>query len=902
MTSTRLGRLSHASRSIVRSVQPRAVPPALVIGLWLGGFVFLPGYLLYAGSSAVVSGLIGLGLFLPIAALREMPLNAAGIAGLSAYLFAHLATDGGLQGHMAGILLALSAAITVSVLTGLAALVVTGLYFVVASLVVQLGIEKVVFSIPGVTNGGPGWSVSQPVLHGWFDTQRAIYVIVGGIVLSIVVGVRLLLRSRLGFQTVLVGHVPEGASAMGLRSWLIKLFVFAASGLLIGIGGLLLDFVNGAPPPTFAAFGLIFSVIYVAIPIASGMRDLSSIWLVAAAFTAIPILLERFHLFPNFMSGMILLLALLLGQYREWSAVQLGALAARFRRVGRVAEASDIRVPGASSIDHELAPQSVAKVVGASASETGGGPPPSDIEARRITVDFGGVRAVDDVSLRLLPGHRIGIVGANGAGKTTLINALTGFVEPQHGSVLLGGRDITRSGPMARARAGIHRTFQFPRLADALTAEQNVVSVHGYCAGNRDRVDWLLSTFGLDGKRAAPVAELSFGQRRKLELVRALAVRPHVLLLDEPTGGLMDDQAEALVDVLVGLQAMEGWALLVVEHNPRVLTRLSQHLLVLENGRTVVEGPTDDVIWQEEVRRVYLGRRVDATRTPHPYASYATPEPRITVTPSIKGKAPRAGRGLIVRDMYLSYGPMPVLRGVSLDCPPGQVVGVVGGNGVGKTSLLSAIAGLVSASAGALSLDGHDITRWPDYRRGQAGIVMVAERRRVLPSLSVRDNLRAGGWGVERDEVEDRVDRVLRVFPRIADREAVPAYRLSGGEQRMLSIGRALVAGARCLLLDEFSLSLSPRMVGELTGIIRALADEGRSILLVEQYIGALLEIADTTHVLQRGRFVFDGPSGVAADWLEEHGYLSQTTRSDLLGRTSSRDRESMAPAPGREP
>jgi branched-chain amino acid transport system ATP-binding protein len=153
---------------------------------------------------------------------------------------------------------------------------------------------------------------------------------------------------------------------------------------------------------------------------------------------------------------------------------------------------------------------------------------------------------------------------------------------------------------------------------------------------------------------------------------------------------------------------------------------------------------------------------------------------------------------------------------------------------------------------------------------------MIAERRRVMPSLSVRDNLLTGGWGLDKDEVEARVERVLELFPRIEERLGVPAYRLSGGEQRMVSIGRALVTGARCLLVDEFSLSLSPRMVGELTEMIRALADEGRIIVLVEQYVGVLLEIADTTHVLERGRFAFSGGGDEAAEWLEAHGYLAQ--------------------------
>ncbi len=316
--------------------------------------------------------------------------------------------------------------------------------------------------------------------------------------------------------------------------------------------------------------------------------------------------------------------------------------------------------------------------------------------------------------------------------------------------------------------------------------------------------------------------------------------------------------------MLLDLQAAEGWGLLVIEHNPRVLTALSQHLLVLENGAAARRG-TDR-------RRPSARRRCAASTSAagwSPGRTAAGP-PRAgrasgaagPVTPVLKGPRPPTGpRGLVVRDLRLEYGPMPVLRGISLECRPRHIVGVVGGNGVGKTSLLSGIAGLVRTSSGSVHLDGRDMSRWPGYRRGQAGMVMVAERRRVLPSLSVRDNLLAGGWGLERDEVEARVDRVLELFPRLAERLSVPSYRLSGGEQRMVSIGRALVTGARCLLFDEFSLSLSPRMVAELTEIIRALADEGRIILLVEQYIGVLLEIAHTTHVLERGRLVYGGSS-----------------------------------------
>jgi branched-chain amino acid transport system ATP-binding protein len=230
--------------------------------------------------------------------------------------------------------------------------------------------------------------------------------------------------------------------------------------------------------------------------------------------------------------------------------------------------------------------------------------------------------------------------------------------------------------------------------------------------------------------------------------------------------------------------------------------------------------------------------------------------------------------GLVVRDLEVYHGVVPAVRRVSLACRPGEILGVVGPNGAGKTSLLSGIAGLHRAAGGQVLLDGTDMTRWPAYRRGQSGVVMVNERRRVFPSLSVRENLAAGGWGLDKAVVAERTEQMLDLFPRLRERETVPSFRLSGGEQRMVSIARALVTGARCLLLDELSLGLAPRIVAQLTEVVRSLADEGRVIVLVEQYVGVLLRLADHVSILERGRIKFHGPTGETAAWLTEHGYL----------------------------
>ena len=236
------------------------------------------------------------------------------------------------------------------------------------------------------------------------------------------------------------------------------------------------------------------------------------------------------------------------------------------------------------------------------------------LEGSEITVDFGGIRAVDAVSVRVAPGQRLGIVGANGAGKTTLFNALTGFVPLHHGSVHLGDRNISGWSSFLRARAGIRRTFQIPRLVDMLTVEQNLLVGHGHgdSAERRDRIAMLLDRFGLSALCGMPVAALPFGVRREVELVRALTRTPKVLMLDEPVSGLEDEEAEKLLTVLLELQAREGWGLLVIEHDLRFVTEVAERLMVMEDGRLLVEGPIQDVMRQEEVRRVYLGELVTA--------------------------------------------------------------------------------------------------------------------------------------------------------------------------------------------------------------------------------------------------------------------------------------------------
>jgi branched-chain amino acid transport system permease protein len=568
----------------------RLILPVGVLTLGVGGFLLLPDYLLYIGCTAMWMGLVGLAMYLPMAALRELPLNAAGMTGLAAYLFAFVAQDGGLGAWLLGTAVAVGAITAASAVTGLGSLAVNGLYFTVVSLVAQIGIEKTIFPIGQLTGGAGGRGVAQPDLSGWLNTNRAVYLIAGVVCLAVSGAVWYVKRTRVVSQWVLTGHQPEGADAVGLRRPVHKVVVFTLSGLLVGIAGCLAAFVNGTPPPIIQ-FSVIWSVILLAIPLASGMRTISAVWVVAAGFTVIPNLLQQYRINPNMLAGGILFVALV-------SARVQVLFTDRLRRHHTTWQLQQVMGSARSA----AAPPEVSLVDCPSMALVGEG----------IGVSFGGVRAVDLVDVRVGPGQRVAIMGSNGAGKTTLINALSGFVPLSQGTVSLGGVDVTNLPPYARARLGLSRTFQLPKLAEVLTVRQNLETWHGFSPQMRERAEWLMEHFWVSSVADVPVDMLSFGFRRRVELVRSLVCRPEVLLLDEPVGGLEDEEVARLIEVLLELQAMEGWGLLLIEHNLDFVKGVADHLMVMQNGTLITEGSIDEVWEDERVRRIYLGETMPA--------------------------------------------------------------------------------------------------------------------------------------------------------------------------------------------------------------------------------------------------------------------------------------------------
>jgi len=217
---------------------------------------------------------------------------------------------------------------------------------------------------------------------------------------------------------------------------------------------------------------------------------------------------------------------------------------------------------------------------------------------------------------------------------------------------------------------------------------------------------------------------------------------------------------------------------------------------------------------------------------------------------------------LALRNVSAGYGSFQALFDVSLDVNAGETVAVIGPNGAGKTTLLRVISRLIDVTAGELSMEGKSLGQVPAYEVIGHGIAHVPENRRLFPRLSVEDNLRMGAFlPAAREKYAERLARVYDLFPRMQKRRSQPAGTLSGGEQQMCAIGRALMSGPKLLLLDEPSAGLAPVVVQSIFEVVKTMSAEGYTVLIVEQNIRQVLKVADRAYLLETGRIKSSGPS-----------------------------------------
>ena len=493
---------------------------------------------------------------------------------------------------------------------------------------------------------------------------------------------------------------------------------------------------------------------------------------------------------------------------------------------------------------------------------------------------FGGVHAVDGVSLEVEEGSIQGLIGPNGAGKTTLVNVITGYARFQSGRAWLGSVELTGLPAHRIAGLGIARTFQNIRLFKDLTAIENVlIGMHTrrrddtlaqlatlpfFRSGERARVRdayALLETVGLPhsvGTRHA--ATLPYGDQRRLEIARALALRPRLLILDEPAAGMNPSEKQGMRELIERLNA-DGLTILLIDHDMRLVMGVCKRVAVLNFGKKIADGTPSEVSTDATVIKAYLGSGGEREVASAPGASGVDEETAVEEAAFARRSAREPEKAILdVHDLTVSYGAVVAVRGASFRVAAGEVVALIGANGAGKSTILNTLSGLIRPDSGSAVFDGLDLTNAKASSIVRHGLVQVPEGREILARQTVLENLELATWARRNGSATRRdLDGVLKRFPILGERRNLSAGSLSGGEQQMLAIARGLLAKPRLLLLDEPSLGLAPQMVDEVFRAVEEIHNEGTTILLVEQNALRALAIADRAYVIETGRILLSG-------------------------------------------
>ena len=482
----------------------------------------------------------------------------------------------------------------------------------------------------------------------------------------------------------------------------------------------------------------------------------------------------------------------------------------------------------------------------------------------RVSRAFGGLKAVDRVNLTLRVGERHAVIGPNGAGKTTLFNLATGMFPPDAGAVRLSGDAIHALPPYRICRQGLARSFQITNLFKGLSIYENLRlslqarhparfnawrDINGYPEIHAE-TQALVKFLGLEGIEEIEGSTLSYGGQRLLDLGIALGSKPRVLLLDEPLAGLAAAERERVSSLVKNIVA--GIPVLIVEHDIDRVLGFSQIVTVMNQGEVLMTGTPDEVRADRRVQEVYTG-----TGTP----------PATRRKESSSKEKPL----LSFQSVNAYYGKSHILNDATLDVREGEIVALLGRNGAGKTTLLKTLCGLVPAVSGSIMYERRDISGLPAPEIARLGVGYVPQGRGLFAGMTVADNLALGRLARATDGSHGVVwseAQILDYFPRLRERMNLAADYLSGGEQQMVAVARALSGNVKLLLLDEPFEGLAPAIVQELFGVFDRLRGQ-TSIVIVEHNLDLVLALADRVFALERGAVFHQGPAAPLLDNLD---------------------------------
>ncbi len=482
------------------------------------------------------------------------------------------------------------------------------------------------------------------------------------------------------------------------------------------------------------------------------------------------------------------------------------------------------------------------------------------LAARDLDKSFGGIHAVQGFNLSVQDRTLHALIGPNGAGKTTAFNLLSGLYRAERGTIELAGQSIAGLKPEDITAAGVGRSFQITNLFGGLSVEENIrLAVQArsrmryalwrptaaIADVNSDTAD-LLGYLGLAGIERAEASSLSYGGQRLLDMGLALATRPRVLLLDEPLAGLAVAERERIARLIKMLS--REIPVLLVEHDIDRVFQIADHVTVMNEGHVLVDGTVEDARTNEKVREIYIGSGTAA------------------VAAKTHVSAVGAQSLLVVDQVDTFYGKSHILNSVSLDVYEREIVALLGRNGAGKSTLLKTLIGIVPPAAGTIRLEGENMAGQPSAVIARNGIGYVPQGRGLFAGMTVAQNLELGrlkrltGKGTHWDE-----EKIVEFFPKLGKRWRTSADFLSGGEQQMVAVARALVGDVRLLLLDEPFEGLSPAVTEELFEAFDRLRSE-IAMVMVDHHLDLALSLSDRTVVLERGAVTWRGASGALRD------------------------------------
>lgn len=487
-------------------------------------------------------------------------------------------------------------------------------------------------------------------------------------------------------------------------------------------------------------------------------------------------------------------------------------------------------------------------------------------ECKGVTKNFGALTAIHNVSFSLNEGEVLGIMGPNGAGKSTLMNLIMGVYPLSQGEIYFDGQKISGLLTNEISRRGIGRTYQIPQPFTRMTVLENLLVGEMYGQGNhsmpnaRAKAMTILEQVGLVDRAGVIAGQLGLLGLKRLELAKALSLRPRLLLLDEIFGGLVPGEVEQLQHLIANLK-QAGRTMMIIEHVLSVMFNYSDRMVVLDFGQLIARGTPAEIVKNEKVIEIYLGEEHDVRGGKPNRPPIKSPQQKpAAMIPTDSVPAPPLL--LSATNISAGYGEFQALFDVSLDIYQGEILGLVGLNGAGKTTLIRTITNQLQLLNGKVMLRNQDISQAKVHDVADLGIAQSIEGRKIFPLMTVRENLELGAYPPRaRAKREETIERVFTLFPRLKERAHQLGGTLSGGEQQMLAIGRALMALPDLLILDEVSLGLAPIIIDDLYQAIEDINAAGMTILLVEQNVHRSLEIAHRAYIIERGRIMMSGPT-----------------------------------------